>query len=349
MWNRREHAAAKVTATPNGRLEGLDALRGLAILLVVVGHYFPGRVIAGGVAEAIVQPCAAGGVVLFLLLSGFLIERNLNRNSDLGHYVIHRLFRIFPAYWVAIAVLVLVDRMFIGASNFGTAGQIAANAFLVTDLAKAALISGVFWTLLIETRFYVLAPFLVRAGRVAIVAAPLVVIALNCGILAWRGEASNLLTYVACCLIGMNFSLWHRGELPGWIVFGQSSLLAASLGLFSPYYKVGLAIFGLAGAAALALALYTERAPRFLAWIGAVSYSWYLYHAGIGYPLMAWLEGRAWELPAVVSTAIGVTVTLAMAWISFRLIEQPGIALGHGLAKRLTAQRALVPAAERNR
>lgn len=315
------------------RLGGLDAVRGIAIILVVIGHYLPGRVLYGPL-ETFVRPFAVGGVALFLLLSGFLIEQNLKRDPELISYGIRRISRIFPGYWVALALLIALDRAFIGTPGFGAPFHALANGLLVQDIVGATLVSGVFWTLLVETKFYVVAPFLARAGNRAIIAAPFVVMALNALLMARRGEASNLLTYLTCCLLGMNFSLWHRGELTTAVIIGMSGFAAASLGLFSPYYKIGLTIFGIINTAGLAYALRASSAPSSLVFIGAISYSWYLYHAGIGYPLMAAMEAKIGTVQ-VISTIVGVTVTLFVAWLSYRFVEQPGIALGRRLIEKL--------------
>ena len=71
-----------------------------------------------------------------------------------------------------------------------------------------------------------------------------------------------------------------------------------------------------------------------LAFIGAVSYSWYLYHGGLGYPLMDGLEVK-FLVPPFVSTLIAAAVTFVVAWLSYRVVEQPGIRLGRTLERRV--------------
>src|SRR5271168_1850806 len=99
-------------------LAALDALRGVAILLVVIGHYLPGRVIGGTFGE-ILGPWAVGGVILFFMLSGFLIERNLSHGVSPIRYALRRMFRILPAYWLSIVVLILLHRLLLRQSDFG--------------------------------------------------------------------------------------------------------------------------------------------------------------------------------------------------------------------------------------
>jgi hypothetical protein len=57
------------------KLPALDALRGIAILLVIVSHFFPGNV---PYAVVISLYCGKCGVILFFFLSGFLMDRTLD-------------------------------------------------------------------------------------------------------------------------------------------------------------------------------------------------------------------------------------------------------------------------------
>jgi len=316
-------------------LAALDALRGLAIVLVVIGHYLPGRVVGDPLAQ-VLRPWAVGGVVLFFLLSGFLIGRNLaHGNSTIG-YALRRVFRILPAYWGSLVLLILLHRLILKETDFGSPRDTFFNALLLQDFGNAPLFNPAFWTLLIEAKFYILAPFLVLGGKRVIQFAPYLAIVANGAILARRAEASNLLTYLTFCFLGMNFELWYRKKLSSKTLSLLVVCAAISIGIYSPYYNIGLTLFGLINGGLLALGLSYGPHLRLQAFIfiGALSYSWYLYHGGLGYPLMTGLETSHWLASPLISTVIGVVVTLFAAWLSYRLIEQPGISLGRRLEKR---------------
>jgi peptidoglycan/LPS O-acetylase OafA/YrhL len=193
------------------RIGALDSIRGIAILFVLVGHYLPFNLVQGS-AALILSPFAQGGVILFFLLSGFLIDNNLARDGNLARYSLHRVFRIIPAYWVALAVI-LVFEGFITRERLFSAREVAINALLLNDIILAALMSGVFWTLLIESRFYIAAPVVKRLGERATFLLPFALVLLNLAVLATRHQSSNLLTYITYCFVGMQFSLWRRGEI----------------------------------------------------------------------------------------------------------------------------------------
>jgi peptidoglycan/LPS O-acetylase OafA/YrhL len=331
------NSGPRTSAQDASHLSALDALRGLAIVLVVIGHYLPQHVVGGSLGEAL-QPWGLGGVTLFFLLSGFLIGRNLSRGEALVGYALRRVFRILPAYWAAIVVLIVVHRFILGEADFGTFRDVVFNALLLQDVGRVPYLNLAFWTLLIEAKFYILAPLLVLGGGRFIKLAPYLVVAANGLILAHRGEASSLLTYLAFCFVGMNFELWHRNELSKRALITAVICTAIAAGIYSPYVKTGLIAFGLLNAALMTVGL---RAGAWitlpsLSFIGAVSYSWYLFHGGLGYPLMAALEHSRYAISPLISACVGIVVTLFVAWLSYRLIEQPGISLGRMLEKRVS-------------
>src|SRR5262245_13030538 len=92
----QEHASSPGDRPqPEHRFLALDTLRGVAILMVLCGHFFPGRLVFGELAHH-VNSLARGGVLLFFLLSGYLIFRNVER-QDTAIFLSRRLFKIFPA------------------------------------------------------------------------------------------------------------------------------------------------------------------------------------------------------------------------------------------------------------
>lgn len=98
---------------PEHREAWLDGARGLAILLVLCSHYFRFR-LDGPVWEVLNAGMRAGwvGVDLFFVLSGFLITGILVRARGGEHFFrnfyARRTLRIFPAYYLYLAVVFLL-------------------------------------------------------------------------------------------------------------------------------------------------------------------------------------------------------------------------------------------------
>jgi len=99
----------------SGRIPSLDGLRGISILMVLIGHLagtrgFPLSAAAGNRTEV-----AAIGVHVFFVISGFLItglllaELAATDRIRLGRFYFRRTLRIFPPYYALIAALILAQ------------------------------------------------------------------------------------------------------------------------------------------------------------------------------------------------------------------------------------------------
>jgi exopolysaccharide production protein ExoZ len=95
-------------------LAGIQVLRGLAASLVLLGHAYAAgfdKVTDSTWLAAILRPVLASGVDIFFVISGFIISRTLMDGPPLTRldgirFAYRRATRIYPLYWVALAVLV---------------------------------------------------------------------------------------------------------------------------------------------------------------------------------------------------------------------------------------------------
>src|SRR5215467_13950377 len=105
---------------PKGRVQELDGLRGIAILLVLFTHFWPDR----GFLSFFYPVATAGwmGVDLFFCLSGFLITGILLDNLDAPHYFrnfyARRTIRIFPLYYVVIFATMAISLLAKGGAPY---------------------------------------------------------------------------------------------------------------------------------------------------------------------------------------------------------------------------------------
>jgi peptidoglycan/LPS O-acetylase OafA/YrhL/4-amino-4-deoxy-L-arabinose transferase-like glycosyltransferase len=149
-----------------GHFAGFDGLRAIAALGVLLTHVglqsgFVGR---SGSGEYISR--ADVGVALFFALSGFLLYRPFvaarldgRRRPHTGRYLRKRFLRIFPAYWLALTVLVLVlDTR--GRQDISGWGDVVVYYGLLQSYSKAHALGGLqqAWTLVNEVAFYLLLP-----------------------------------------------------------------------------------------------------------------------------------------------------------------------------------------------
>jgi peptidoglycan/LPS O-acetylase OafA/YrhL len=150
----------------------LDGIRGAAILLVLWYHF--GRSAVGmGFDNPVLKLGGIGwvGVDLFFVLSGFLITGILydSKSSEkfFGNFYARRALRIFPLYYGALAVVILMSIAWPAAGVWGThspawIGLYLTNVLLAAEGPESVGILGHYWSLAIEEHFYLLWPFLVR-------------------------------------------------------------------------------------------------------------------------------------------------------------------------------------------
>ncbi len=283
------------------RHAGLDAVRGIAILLVVASHFAP-------LSLLLSEYLALSGVILFFLLSGLLMERTISHDPSPFNFFIRRAARILPMYWVSIVLAQFLTGPF-------DALTILSNAAFAADLTHSPLMLGVYWTLYIEVRFYAIVPVLRFAGEATMKAAPYAAIAANSIIFARSGSASHLLLFMSYCLAGMQISFWQRARIGGFALTCCMLAVCASAVVFTPEHRfVGL--IPICGTIAIFLATIIRAKRNPLSLIGRVSYSWYLLHTVLGYSLA--------QMPIRYATLLAIAATLATSTLAFYLIEFAG-------------------------
>jgi peptidoglycan/LPS O-acetylase OafA/YrhL len=338
------------------RLDFLDALRGVAVALVLVQHV--GERLFPAVREfgAHVAQLGQLGVVVFFLCSGFIIPASLERPGDGGRaarlrsFWRSRFFRLFPLYWVSLAGALLLAGLGRGtAAGVLHAGGWLANATMLQGLAGVPHALGIYWTLTCELLFYVGASLLYLAGRhrqsVAISlagAGACLVAAVLSGPVLHR-PAPLAVFCLATMFTGTVFHRWHSGAtslraLAGCVTATLGAgivLLCSSLRDGAPGDPEGtrsLVPMMVAWTAAYALfcggvLLRDRRLPRALPFLGRISYSAYLMHALVllAVPALPW---------PMLTAAVWIAVTVIVATLTHRLVELPTVRLGRTLGTR---------------
>jgi peptidoglycan/LPS O-acetylase OafA/YrhL len=138
----------------------LDAMRGVAALAVCVQHFADFWMHAAGHAYSpllsalFLEGMNLGrfGVVLFFLLSGYLIPISLNEHSGVRTFFIRRLTRLYPAFWVS--ALVAVAANFLYYDTTIALPRFLANLTMVPKFFGQEPVLGMYWTLMMEVIFY---------------------------------------------------------------------------------------------------------------------------------------------------------------------------------------------------
>lgn len=152
----------------------LDTVRGIAILMVFLFHAFQGLTLTGSnipAWERLLLPTVRlgwMGVNVFFVLSGFLITGILLDSADRPKYYSRfysrRALRILPAYYLLIAVLVLLSRFnFIQQhTSWAFAGLSLVYLSNITPLLGVPRDYGPLWSLAVEEHFYLVWPAAVK-------------------------------------------------------------------------------------------------------------------------------------------------------------------------------------------
>jgi peptidoglycan/LPS O-acetylase OafA/YrhL len=296
----------KPRAENSARISMLDGIRALAISLVLCAH---------GIESPLADAMGSLGVNLFFVLSGFLItslllkEHERTGRINLLAFYGRRVRRIFPAYYVYLAVIFI-------ATVIGLT-QVDVRAFIYDVLYLRNYSFGVpgdwwtghSWTLCIEEQFYLIWPFLLVLGGkrfgwwfagACIILAPAVRVLTYVRLPAYRDFIDVMLpTRIDMIMFGCALALAAVGT--GGIVAKISqrglayavAILAAAViaGLFLTVRFHGLYAFTIGytvtGFACAAFLHYVVRYPTTLVakllslspvtWLGRISYSLYLW------------------------------------------------------------------------
>jgi peptidoglycan/LPS O-acetylase OafA/YrhL len=332
-----------MTASPDrsprdadARLAPLDTLRGAAILAVMASHFLPGRFHADSANDLLVG-LGRGGVTLFFILSGYLMFRNVQR-QPLAIFVSRRLFKILPAYWFNIGFLLAADLALAGMPHHSAKSYLA-SFFAVSDLLHTEAVSGVYWTLLIEIKFYVFLALqwaVFGPRRIDLIFFALV--GLEAVGFFVQGHGSLTLTYFPVFYAGIAL---YRAEQAGWRGSSLVSLgvvvltLTVSIALFTDAYNYWSAGYLLADVALFIIAMRARLASKIMNFFGRTSYSNYLYHSLVGAAVLgAFSEATATSAVAAV-ILFAVMAATAAAVVGYHVVEVPMVRIGRRLEGRL--------------
>lgn len=344
-------------ATPRVFRTDIQALRTIAVSLVVLFHLWPNRMAGGFI-----------GVDVFFVISGFLITKHILYEVEKGRFSVtdfwaRRIKRLLPASFLVLLATGLGVALFAPISNWGQwFGEVQASVFYIENwnlagasvdyLALSNQASPVqhFWSLSGEEQFYFFWPLLIALALVAVggsrrsspapktkIFVVLLIVSVTTLLLSvFYTVAEPAIAYFSTPVRAWEFGF---GALAVFLPKIKSKLLSfwmAAIGLVaigaaalvidtSTPFPGAAALLPVLGTALVIFAgLETGWLGKFLAWspiqwVGDKSYAIYLWH----WPAIIFMPLIFGAGLSTFGKAIVILITLVLSWITHEFIERP--------------------------
>ena len=349
--NLRSHSSVRVD---------IQALRGLAILLVLLHHAHLLPLLKAGYL----------GVDIFFVVSGYLITGIVQRSIEEGRFSFSQFYarrakRLLPAAYATFLLTVVLSPFFLTSQamhdfTWQLAGAVSftGNIVLWTQTGyfeEAASLKPLLhvWSLSIEEQYYLLLPATLvftpkrhwRIGAFFVFAISLAL----CAILVTSkpGATFYLLPTRAWELALGSFGVLALDRLGNraWLKLAYWPALVVLV--LTPFFPVGGPHPGLdAGMVCIATLIVILRQNtlfdqsllmRAMSWLGDISYSLYLIH----WPIMAF-AANAWVSPVPGNIRLVLVMAAVISgWLMYRFIEQPTRHSEYKISKKLLALTAV--------
>lgn len=330
--------------TKTGYIQFIETLRAFAALAVLLFHfisYYNGEAFLIENEEIrSVSSFGAQGVELFYIISGFVIVYSLSRNnyrlSNYGKYLLKRILRIIPVYWLTIiaiqGILFLIGIIVWKTTILPDVGQLLVNAFFIVDLVDAEWINPVFATLAVEMQFYVLIglifPLLSKKNTIKY-SVFLIWLLLGYFTRDYYTVFMNAPFFISGILF---YEMYKNKEalLPKIFVLG----IAVLLSIVYPWDDLFIL--------AIAVFCFFWARPSFgwSNWLGNFSYSIYLTHGMTGGWVLYFLSTGSLSINPWIMILLAIVVSIIGAYIFYRIIEVPAIRWSRKISWKTKQQQA---------
>ena len=316
------------------RYSELDAIRGIAALMVVLYHYTTryGEIYGYSVEPAFRFDIGGYGVQLFFIVSGFVIFLTLDKTVNAVDFIISRLSRLYPTYWVA--VILTFSVVYFLSLPGRTVGVKTAmvNLTMLQEWLGVGSVDGVYWTLAVELSFYMLMFVLFVTKKMEKITF-ISIIWLCIIILAEYLEVKQsikihevirlmlLLDFGNLFIAGIMFyKLMQKNRASSYLILVMSLIVeyylhGNSVILMSIYFCIFLLFIK---------GYLTILSAKPLVFLGVISYSLYLIHQNIGYIVIQKLEANDLATPFSIIT-IPLVVSISIATLMQKYIEKPSL------------------------
>jgi peptidoglycan/LPS O-acetylase OafA/YrhL len=315
-------------AMTKSRVPELDLLRFVAALAVVIYHCGHPADLGPTVGRA--TEFGFLGVQLFFMISGFVILWTA-MGKTAPEFVISRISRLYPTFWIGVSLSAAALYVLHWPPTLTT---LLANFTMIPAILRFPVVDAVYWTLILEIKFYavifglllarqlthirrflacwllvsVLAVFYPRLHALALDQLSVYFIA-GCYLYLLRTERvlKDLLPLTVCAILSVYNAI------------GVQENFTHDPSLFATVWIGAIVFIEYAVFLSVALRALSLPAGPLWGWLGAMTYPLYLVHSGVVQRL-----GSHYLAPGPMRFAIMLTSSLVLAWILGATIERKG-------------------------
>lgn len=313
----------------NSRLSELDALRGIAVVIVLIYHYVF-RYDSLYTHQFDVPDWMhffKYGVELFFMISGFVIYWTLNRIKKPLDFLVSRVSRLYPVYWVAVIITFLLVS-YLGLPDREVSLTIALSNFLMFhEYLKVPHVDGAYWSLTVELTFYFWVFILYlfnQFKRVEFWLSAFLLLAFlqGSGLIALPSVINKIffLEYISFFIAGICFFKIQDGQSNKMTVFILALSLVVTIFTFSPKHFVLFTVFYLIFYFSVFGYMKFLVAKPFL-FFGKISYPLYLLHQNIGYALI--YKCYYFGVSPWISIPMAFLLTIIVSYLLSVFVEKP--------------------------
>ena len=277
----------------NNKIMDIEALRGIALLLVLLFHFFS-RFHSLFMSKAttfkfgfLFHDFGSLGVAIFLLVSGYFMISKQN-NSQIN-YIIKRLIRLWPAYFLSICICFLVKYIWVLPGRIVSFKEFLLNIFFVNGFMGVHYVDGAHWYLTVLVSAILIFSFIQKLsykhrqyiywGCLTILLTLFFFHISNSYVRLMRNNLPIII--MGACLADIN----RRNIKLASITFIVALLSCFVFKHYSYNYLIILLIVVLLFLLAIKQNCFIFKS-KILIWLGTISYPIYLIHQDMGYELM---------------------------------------------------------------
>lgn len=348
------------------RVDSIDHLRGILAVTIMIYHYIAWSFPNWMSPDSLISVLGYYGVSAFFVISGISLaiayDGRLATFQDAMIFFRRRIFRIVPLYWLAVSstiILAIYANIFWNKPYKFTMEDVIANYLMSFSFGHSNALAAGGWSIGNEIFFYLCFPLLFwltcKSAKWAIATVTCSFIFLSIWafiivpsnpdpLIKWDSYIQNM-NQLFFFVAGVTAGRYIKSEIFNKRISYTLLLIALTLlsttnviirsDLIANWHRIILSCATLL----LVISVYQinwnssaflGQALRFL---GLISYSLYMLHPLVRSAVR--ILGEPIGISPIMTLIVSVTVTIVASWISYKLIEIPGIRLGKIIEQHL--------------